>query len=260
MFAKPLAAAMMTAALTSASFVSASFVSSTAALAQVSDDVVKIGVLSDMNGPASTPTGKGSGTAAEMAVEDFGGSVLGKPIQVIVGDHQLKPDIGATLARRWYDVEQVDLIVDVPVSAVGLAVQNVAGEKKRMFITTATGAKMGKSVGGAVWLDPDRTSPFDFYQYWYNGDDRDVERFLKLFTFLPLDEISRLAALQGAEINEAKKTLATEATALIHGREAADQTAETARAEGADLQEIAPRDAVAQFAGGPEYLQHATPP
>lgn len=135
MFAKPFAAAMITAAL-----LPVSFVSSTAALAQVSDDVVKIGVLTDMNGPASTPTGKGSVTAAEMAVEDFGGSVLGKPIQVIVGDHQLKPDIGATLARRWYDVEQVDLIVDVPVSAVGLAVQNVANEKKRMFITTATGA------------------------------------------------------------------------------------------------------------------------
>ncbi|MFC0239871.1 ABC transporter substrate-binding protein [Rhodopseudomonas telluris] len=130
MFARPLAAAMMTSALLSPSVASA----------QVSDDVVKIGVLTDMNGPASTPTGQGSVTAAQMAVEDFGRSVLGKPIQVIVGDHQLKPDIGATLARRWYDVEQVDLIVDVPVSAVGLAVQNIANEKKRMFITQSTGA------------------------------------------------------------------------------------------------------------------------
>ena len=100
------------------------------ARAQVSDDVVKIGVLTDMNGPASTPSGQGSVTAAQMAVEDFGGSVLGKPISVIVGDHQLKPDIGAALARRWYDVDQVDLIVDVPVSAVGLAVQNVANDKQ----------------------------------------------------------------------------------------------------------------------------------
>ena len=108
----------------------AAFLSSPAALAQVSDDVVKIGVLTDMNGPASTPTGQGSVTAAQMAVDDFGGKVLGKPITVIVGDHQLKPDIGAGLARRWYDVDQVDLIVDVPVSAVGLAVQNVANEKK----------------------------------------------------------------------------------------------------------------------------------
>src|SRR4051794_29405148 len=92
--------------------------SSPAALAQISDDVVKIGVLTDMNGPASSPTGKGSVTAAQMAVEDFGGMVLGKPISVVVGDHQLKPDIGAGIARRWYDVEQVDVIVDVPISAV----------------------------------------------------------------------------------------------------------------------------------------------
>ncbi|MDB5567159.1 MAG: transporter permease [Tardiphaga sp.] len=113
---------------------------SSAASAQISDDVVKIGVLTDMNGPASTPSGQGSVTAAQMAVEDFGGSVLGKPISVIVGDHQLKPDIGAGLARRWYDVDQVDLIVDVPVSAVGLAVQNVANDRKRLFITHSTGA------------------------------------------------------------------------------------------------------------------------
>src|ERR1700759_5475367 len=87
----------------------------TCAQAQVSDDAVKIGVLTDMNGPASTPTGQGSVTAAQMAVDDFGGKVLGKPIRVVIGDHQLKPDIGAAIARRWYDVEQVDLIVDVPV-------------------------------------------------------------------------------------------------------------------------------------------------
>ena len=104
----------------------AAVLSSQAALAQISDNVVKIGVLTDMNGPASTPTGQGSVTAAQMAVDDFGGKVLGKPITVIVGDHQLKPDIGAGIARRWYDVDQVDLIVDVPVSAVGLAVQNAA--------------------------------------------------------------------------------------------------------------------------------------
>jgi branched-chain amino acid transport system substrate-binding protein len=117
----------------------AAMLASTAALAQISDDVVKIGVLTDMNGPASTPTGQGSVTAAQMAVDDFGGKVLGKPISVIVGDHQLKPDIGASIARRWYDVDKVDLIVDVPVSAVGLAVQNVANEKKKLFITHSTG-------------------------------------------------------------------------------------------------------------------------
>src|SRR3954464_5922492 len=112
--------------------------SAPAALGQVSDDVVKIGVLTDMNGPASTPTGQGSVTAAQMAVDDFGGKGLGKPISVIVGDHQLKPDIGGALARRWYDVDQVDLIVDVPVSAVGLAVQSIANEKKKLFITHST--------------------------------------------------------------------------------------------------------------------------
>src|SRR6202046_3240076 len=113
---------------------------SPAARAQISDEVVKIGVLTDMNGPASAPTGQGSVTAAQMAVDDFGGKVLGKPISVIVGDHQLKPDIGGAIARRWYDTEQVDLIVDVPVSAVGLAVQGVADEKKKLFITHSTGA------------------------------------------------------------------------------------------------------------------------
>lgn len=112
----------------------------TPAFAEISDDVVKIGVLTDMNGPASTATGQGSVTAAQMAVDDFGGVVLGKPITVIVGDHQDKPDVGASIARRWYDAEQVDLIVDVPISAVGLAVQNIANEKKRLFITHSTGA------------------------------------------------------------------------------------------------------------------------
>src|SRR5713101_6947354 len=117
----------------------AAMLAAPAALAQVSDDVVKIGVLTDMNGPASTPTGQGSVIAAQMAVDDFGGTVLGKPISVIIGDHQLKPDIGGAIARRWYDTEQVDLIVDVPASAVGLAVQGVANEKKKLFITHSTG-------------------------------------------------------------------------------------------------------------------------
>jgi branched-chain amino acid transport system substrate-binding protein len=113
---------------------------SSAAPGQISDDVVKIGVLTDMVGPASAPTGQGSVTAAQMAVEDFGGSVLGKPIVVINADYQLKPDIGAGIARRWYDTEQVDLIVDVPVSAVGLAVQNVSKDRKKLFIAHSTGA------------------------------------------------------------------------------------------------------------------------
>ena len=117
----------------------AALMSSNPAISQISDDVVNIGVLTDMNGPAATATGPGSVASAQMAVDDFGGQVLGKPIRVIVGDHQDKPDIGSAIARRWYDTEQVDLIVDVPVSAVGLAVQNIANEKKRLFITHSTG-------------------------------------------------------------------------------------------------------------------------
>jgi tyrosyl-tRNA synthetase len=97
------------------------------------------------------------------------------------------------------------------------------------LITTASGAKMGKSAQGAVWLAADRLSPYDYWQFWRNTDDADVGRFLRLFTDLPLPDIARLEALSGAEINEAKKTLATEATALAHGRAAADAAADTAR-------------------------------
>ncbi len=97
------------------------------------------------------------------------------------------------------------------------------------LITTASGAKMGKTAAGAVWLDASMLSPYDYWQFWRNTEDADVERFLKLFTLLPLTEVAKLAALQGAEINEAKKTLANEATALLHGRAAAETAAETAR-------------------------------
>ncbi|WP_064685455.1 tyrosine--tRNA ligase [Rhizobium bangladeshense] len=97
------------------------------------------------------------------------------------------------------------------------------------LLTTSSGAKMGKSASGAVWLNEDVFSPYDFWQYWRNTEDADVGRFLKIFTRLPLSEIARLEALGGAEINEAKKILATEATAIVHGREAAAASAETAR-------------------------------
>ncbi|MCB8873925.1 tyrosine--tRNA ligase [Acidisoma silvae] len=97
------------------------------------------------------------------------------------------------------------------------------------LITTASGAKMGKTAKGAMWLTAERLSPFDYWQFWRNTEDADVGRFLKLFTDLPLDEIARLEALGGAEINEAKKILATEATSLCHGRAAAEAAAETAR-------------------------------
>ncbi|MGO4436214.1 tyrosine--tRNA ligase [Rhizobium sp. RAF56] len=97
------------------------------------------------------------------------------------------------------------------------------------LLTTSSGAKMGKSATGAVWLNADMLSAYDFWQYWRNTEDADVSRFLKLYTTLPMDEIARLSALAGSEINEVKKILATEVTAILHGRVAAEDAAETAR-------------------------------
>ncbi|MBP1875292.1 tyrosyl-tRNA synthetase [Ensifer adhaerens] len=97
------------------------------------------------------------------------------------------------------------------------------------LLTTSSGAKMGKSVNGAIWLNPDMLSAYDFWQYWRNTEDADVTRFLKLYTTLPMVEIERLSKLGGSEINEVKKILATEITAMLHGRAAAEQAAETAR-------------------------------
>ena len=97
------------------------------------------------------------------------------------------------------------------------------------LLTTSSGAKMGKTMSGAVWLNADLLSPYDYWQYWRNCEDADVGRFLKLYTEIPLGEVTRHAALGGSEINEAKKFLATEAAALLHGRAAAEEAAETAR-------------------------------
>jgi tyrosyl-tRNA synthetase len=97
------------------------------------------------------------------------------------------------------------------------------------LLTTASGAKMGKTAAGAIWLNEEQLSAYEYWQFWRNTEDADVERFLKLYTTLPLGEVAKLAALKGADINEAKKTLATEATALLHGREKAEAAAETAR-------------------------------
>src|SRR5262249_10554557 len=97
------------------------------------------------------------------------------------------------------------------------------------LITTSSGAKMGKTAAGAVWLDPEMCSPYQYWQYWRNTEDDDVGRFLRLFTELSEDELHRLESLQGSELNEAKKVLATEATTLCHGHEAAQEAAETAR-------------------------------
>jgi tyrosyl-tRNA synthetase len=122
------------------------------------------------------------------------------------------------------------------------------------LITTASGAKMGKTAAGAVWLNADRVSPYDYWQYWRNTEDADVGRFLRLFTELPLDEIAQLERLPGAELNQAKKRLAFEATRLCHGEEAAREAAETARRtfeEGAAAEGLPTVDlSVAHFAGG----------
>jgi tyrosyl-tRNA synthetase len=124
------------------------------------------------------------------------------------------------------------------------------------LITTASGAKMGKTASGAVWLSPERVSPYDYWQFWRNTEDGDVGRFLKLFTLLPLDEIARLEALQGAEINEAKKVLAFETTAILHGQTAATEAAETARRtfEEGEAAEGLPRHAIDPIKLGGEGL------
>jgi tyrosyl-tRNA synthetase len=121
------------------------------------------------------------------------------------------------------------------------------------LVTTASGAKMGKTAQGAVWLNPDRLSPYEYWQFWRNTEDADVGRFLRLFTELPLAEIARLEKLHDAEINEAKKVLATEATTLCHGPAAAAAAAETARevfetgGAGSELPELTlPREVLAR--------------
>src|SRR5439155_3620766 len=98
------------------------------------------------------------------------------------------------------------------------------------LMTTASGGKMGKTAAGAVWLDPNRTSPYDYYQYWINTADADVERFLALFTFLPLEDVRELGRLEGADLRRAKELLAFEATMLTHGEDAAEDARTSSRA------------------------------
>src|SRR3954453_6469245 len=108
--------------------------------AQISDDIVKIGVLTDMSSLYSDATGKGSLIAAQMAAADFGGKVKGKPIEVIGADHLNKPDVGANIARSWYDTDKVDAIVDVPTSSIALAVQQITREKDKVFLMSGPGS------------------------------------------------------------------------------------------------------------------------
>jgi len=124
------------------------------AAAQVSADVVKIGVLTDMAGVTADITGKGSLVAAQMAVEEAGGSILGKPIEVIVGDHQHRTDLGASMARQWYDTDNVDVIVDVPNSSIALAVQRLADKAHRLVLI---------SGAGTTQLTNEQCSPYGFH-------------------------------------------------------------------------------------------------
>jgi branched-chain amino acid transport system substrate-binding protein len=129
------------------------------ASAQVSDDVVKIGVLNDQSGTYSDLSGKGSVEAVKMAVEDFGGKVLGKPIEVVFADHQNKPDIGANIANQWIDVEKVDMIIDLPTTSVCLAVQEICKNKNRINII---------STGASVILTNQNCSPTGFHWAYDN--------------------------------------------------------------------------------------------
>lgn len=119
--------------------------------AQISDDVVRIGVLTDMSSLYADATGKGSLVATQMAVEDFGGKVKGKPVEVLSGDHQNKPDVGVAVARNWFDNEKVDAVFDVPTSSVALAIQELTREKKKIFIN---------SGGGTSELTGPKCSPY----------------------------------------------------------------------------------------------------
>ncbi|MDO5517397.1 MAG: tyrosine--tRNA ligase [Clostridium sp.] len=130
------------------------------------------------------------------------------------------------------------------IAGVELVRRKAQGQAMAMtctLLTNSQGQKMGKTVGGALWLDPNKTSPFDFYQYWRNVDDADVEKCLALLTFLPMDEVRRLGALEGSEINKAKEVLAFEITKLVHGEEEAKKAEDAAKAlfaGGADMSNV----------------------
>lgn len=155
-----------------------------AARADISDGAVKIAVLNDMSGIYAASSGPGTVEAVRMAVEDFGGTVLGKPIEVLFADHQNKPDVGVTITNRWIDVDKVDVIVDVPNSAIAIAVQDIAREKNRVFI--------GGGAGTAQ-LTGDKCSPtgvhyiYDTYSLAATAGKAAVERLGKSFFFLTVD-------------------------------------------------------------------------
>jgi branched-chain amino acid transport system substrate-binding protein len=184
----------------------ASLLLGTAASAQVSNDAVRIGVLTDMNGNLASLSGKGSVVAATMAVEDFGGKVLDKKIEIVSADHQNKADIGTQIANKWIDVEGVDMIIDVPNSSVALAVQEVAKQKNRVFIASAAGtaALTGKACSptGIHWT-------WDTYAAAVSTAKAIVDEGNKNWFFLTADyafghameaDVSRIVKAQGGQV------------------------------------------------------------
>ena len=184
----------------------ASLLLSTAVSAQVSNDAVRIGVLTDMNGNLASLSGKGSVVAATMAVEDFGGKVLDKKIEIVSADHQNKADIGAQIANQWIDVEGVDMIIDVPNSSVALAVQEIAKQKNRVFIASAAGtaALTGKACSptGIHWT-------WDTYAAAVSTAKAIVDEGNKNWFFLTADyafghameaDVSRIVKAQGGKV------------------------------------------------------------
>jgi branched-chain amino acid transport system substrate-binding protein len=185
----------------------ASLLLGTAASAQVSNDAIRIGVLTDMNGNLASLSGKGSVLAATMAVEDFGGKVLDKKIEIVTADHQNKADIGTQIANKWIDVEGVDMIVDVPNSSVALAVQEVAKQKNRVFIASAggTAALTGKACSptGIHWT-------WDTYAAAVSTAKAIVDEGSKNWFFLTADyafghameaEVARVVKAQGGKVS-----------------------------------------------------------
>jgi branched-chain amino acid transport system substrate-binding protein len=185
----------------------ASLLLGTAASAQVSNDAVRIGVLTDMNGNLASLSGKGSVVAATMAVEDFGGKVLDKKIEIVTADHQNKADIGTQIANKWIDVEGVDMIVDVPNSSVALAVQEVAKQKNRVFIASAggTAALTGKACSptGIHWT-------WDTYAAAVSTAKAIVDEGSKNWFFLTADyafghameaDVARVVKAQGGKVS-----------------------------------------------------------
>ena len=184
----------------------ASLLLGTAVSAQVSNDAVRIGVLTDMNGNLASLSGKGSVVAATMAVEDFGGKVLDKKIEIVSADHQNKADIGTQIANKWIDVEGVDMIIDVPNSSVALAVQEVAKQKNRVFIASAAGtaALTGKACSptGIHWT-------WDTYAAAVSTAKAIVDEGNKNWFFLTADyafghameaDVSRIVKAQGGKV------------------------------------------------------------